>query len=91
MASHSEVIAASIAGALLGGVAGYLLMSEQGRVTRRHLEQSFVDFVRELNELRQVIEDGAGVIVNAWTALNSIAGEGAREPRPYSERRVSAY
>jgi gas vesicle protein len=90
--TQSRALAASLTGAIIGGIAGYLLISEQGQATRRQLERSLVDFSRELNDLRRLIEESATVVGGAWTAIRSALGERPGEPRSLPlDRRASAH
>jgi hypothetical protein len=43
-------------GALIGGVAGYLFLTEDGRVVRERLEPGMDDMLREVRRLRSAVE-----------------------------------
>ena len=49
MTDKSRAIVATIAGAVIGGVAGYFFFSEHGRALRRQIEPALDDFARELD------------------------------------------
>ena len=49
---NSRAMAATIAGAVIGGIAGYFLFTERGRAVRRQFEPALDDFARELNSFR---------------------------------------
>jgi gas vesicle protein len=74
---NARVMAASICGAVIGGVAGYLFFTEEGRRLRRQIEPALDDVMRELNSLRGTVSKAAGVATEGWKLLNDALGEGA--------------
>jgi len=80
---NSRAIAATVAGAVIGGVAGYLLFTERGRVFRRSLEPALEEFARELNSFRATVQKAAGVAGEGWKLLNDAMGEGGSAPRRF--------
>jgi hypothetical protein len=66
----SRAMAATIAGAVIGGAAGYLLFTERGRALRRDLEPALEDFARELNSFGVTVRKAAGVANEGWKLLN---------------------
>jgi gas vesicle protein len=73
--NNSRVMGATICGAVLGGVAGYLFFTEQGRSIRRQLEPAIEDFARELMSFRATIQKAANVANDGWKLLNDAIGE----------------
>ena len=59
--SNSRAVAASIVGAVLGGVAGYLFLTDHGKTLRRQLEPALDDVVRELTSFGSTVQKAAGV------------------------------
>ena len=80
--NNSRVIAATLVGAVVGGVAGYLFFTEQGRRVRRQLEPALEDFTRELMSFRATIQKAAGVANEGWKLLNDAIGENAAPRYP---------
>ena len=72
---NSRVMAATMVGAVIGGVAGYLFFTEQGRSVRRQLEPAIEDFARELMSFRTTVQKAAGVANEGWKLLNDALGE----------------
>ena len=72
---NSRAMAAAIVGAVVGGVAGYLFLTDDGRRLRRQLEPALEDFARELNSFRSTIAKAAGVANEGWQLLNEAMGE----------------
>lgn len=70
MADTSRALAASVVGAVLGGVAGYLFFTEHGRNLRRQLEPALEDIARELSSFRSTIQKAAGVATEGWKLVN---------------------
>ena len=83
MDENSRAIAVTVAGAVIGGVAGYLLFTERGRVFRRSLEPALEEFARELNSFRATVQKAAGVAGEGWKLLNEAMGEGGSAPRRF--------
>ena len=78
-----RTVAATIVGAVIGGMAGYLLFTERGRALRRQLEPALEDFARELNSFRGTIQRATGVASEGWRLLNDALGE---PPGPQGRR-----
>ena len=72
MRDDSWAVTATIAGAVIGGIAGYFLFTERGRALRRQLEPALDDCVRELNSFRHTVEKAAGVASNVTLLRRSI-------------------
>ena len=77
MTDTSRAMAATIVGAVIGGLAGYFFFTERGRELRRQIEPALDDIARELNSFRQTVEKAVGVASQGWNVLNE-----AMESRP---------
>jgi len=77
-------VAATIVGAVLGGLAGYLFFTERGRAVRRQFEPALDDFSRELMSFRATIQKAAGVANEGWKLLNEALGEAGQQPPRYA-------
>ena len=73
--NNSRVMAATMVGAVVGGVAGYLFFTDQGKSVRRQLEPAIEDFARELMSFRATIQKAAGAANEGWKLLNDAIGE----------------
>ena len=87
---NSQAVTASIVGAVIGGVAGYLFFSDEGRRLRRQIEPALDDFARELNSFRATVNKAAGVASEGWKLLNDAMGEGGRPPARYPSARQTS-
>ncbi len=88
----SRAMAASMIGAMIGGVAGYLFFTEHGRSIRRQIEPAIDDFARELNSFRSTLTKAAGVASDGWKLLNEAMGETPSvAPRYASSRQTSPF
>ena len=82
MTDNSRAVAASVVGAVIGGIAGYLLFTEQGRAFRRQLEPALEDFAHELNSFRSTVQKASGVANEGWRLLNDALGDDNRPKYP---------
>jgi hypothetical protein len=73
---NSRAMVATILGAAVGGVAGYLFFTEHGRHLRRQIEPALDDLSRELLSFRATVQKAAGVANEGWKLLNDAIGEG---------------
>jgi gas vesicle protein len=80
VSDNSRAIAASVVGAILGAVAGYLFFSEHGRRLRRQIEPVLDDFARDLSHFRGTALTAAGVASEGWKLLNEVLGESGPQP-----------
>ena len=90
---NSRAVAAAMVGAVVGGVAGYLFFTDEGRRLRRQLEPALEDFARELNSFRATLNKAAGVASEGWKLLNDAMGESSQivQPRYPSGRQTSPF
>ena len=79
---NSRVVLATVGGAVVGAIAGYLLFTEHGRSLRRQLEPALDDFSRELHSFRATVQRAAGVANEGWKLLNEALGDGAQQQPP---------
>jgi hypothetical protein len=62
-------MAATVAGAVLGAIAGYIFFTQQGRGLRRRLEPALADLVRELDEFRGTIMKASNAASEGWRLM----------------------
>jgi len=90
--NNSRAVAATIVGAVIGGVAGYLFFTDHGRSVRRQIEPALDDFARELMSFRATVQKAAGVANEGWKLLNEALGEGGQQaPRYASPHQTSPF
>jgi len=82
--NNSRAVAATVVGAVIGGMAGYLFFTDRGRAMRREFEPALDDFARELMSFRATVQKAAGVANEGWKLLNDALGEGAQAPPRYA-------
>jgi gas vesicle protein len=88
---NSRAMAATMVGAVIGGIAGYFFFTEHGRRVRRQLEPALEDFSRELMSFRATIQKAAGVANESWKLLNDALGEGGQTPRYPTTHQTSPF
>jgi gas vesicle protein len=89
--NNSREMVATIVGAVIGGVAGYLFFTERGRSVRRQIEPALEDFTRELMSFRNTIQKAAGAANEGWKVLNDTLGETGRPPGRYPSGQTSPF
>jgi hypothetical protein len=75
---NSRFWAATLGGAVVGAIAGYMFFTEDGRTFRRQLEPMLDDVMREMNSFRHTVEKAAHVAGEGWKLLNEALGEADR-------------
>ena len=83
MRDTSRTVAATVVGAVIGGMAGYLFFTDRGRAIRRSIEPALDDLARELNSFRGTVQKAAGVAGEGWRLLNEAMGEGGSQTRRF--------
>jgi gas vesicle protein len=89
VSDNSRAMVASLVGAVIGGMAGYLLFTDQGRALRRRIEPALEDIVRELSSFRSTIQKAASVANEGWNLLNEAASDD--RPRYSGPRQTSPF
>jgi len=87
---NSRAFAASVAGAVIGGVVGYLFFTEHGRWLRRQIEPALDDLAHELASLRSTVLKATGVANEGWNLLNETLGDSERQPLRYPHTHQSS-
>jgi gas vesicle protein len=59
-------------GALVGGVAGYLLLTERGRQMRDELEPRLNEVLGEVDRLRSTFESTRSAVAEGWRSFNQL-------------------
>jgi hypothetical protein len=76
MDERSRVLLTSLLGAALGGVVGFLYMTENGQRVREQIEPALDAIGSELRRARDAGEKVKNVAKEGQQTLNSIVGEG---------------
>lgn len=82
MDDRQRGIVAAAVGAVLGGVAAYVLFTERGRHLRRELEPALEEFGHELMQLRGTVARAVGVASQGWHILDDALGDTGKGPFP---------
>lgn len=64
MNDQTSIFLSSIVGAVIGGCAGYLFLTEDGRRLRQELEPKVADLVAELGKARTVVADAKNALAD---------------------------
>jgi hypothetical protein len=82
MTDNARATAATMIGAALGGIVGYLFFTEQGRSARRQIERALEDFARDFTRFRGTVQQATGAVHEGWTLLSEKLDDGTdRQPR----------
>jgi hypothetical protein len=72
---RSRVLLSTLAGAVLGGVGGWLYLTESGRRVRDQIEPRLDDFIHEMGRVRGTVDKARSAADEGWQSLNAIAGQ----------------
>jgi hypothetical protein len=75
-------VTATLIGAGIGAVVGYLFFTERGRELRRQIEPALEDLSRELYSFRSTVQKATGVANEGWKLLIETMGESGPQPPP---------
>jgi hypothetical protein len=75
---RSRVMAASVLGAVLGGVWGWLYMTENGRRVRDQIEPKLDDLVNEIGRIRGTVDKARTAATEGLRSLNEVTGAQGR-------------
>jgi gas vesicle protein len=89
--NNSQEIAATIVGAVIGGVAGFLFFTERGRRVRRQVGPVLEDFSREVMSFRNTVQEVGGVANEGWKLFHDMLGEGAEPFARYPGGQTSPF
>ena len=74
---RSRVLAATCLGAVLGGVWGWLYLTEHGRRVRDQIEPSIDNLVTEMTRVRGTVDKARAAANEGWRSLSDItSGQG---------------
>ena len=74
MDERSRVLMATLLGAVVGGVWGWLYMTDSGRRVRDQIEPKLDDFMNEMTRMRGTVEKARTAANEGWRSLNDVAG-----------------
>ena len=76
MDERSRVLMATLMGAVVGGVWGWLYMTEGGSRVRDQIEPRLDDFMKELTRMRGTVDKARNAANEGWRSLSDMAGGG---------------
>jgi hypothetical protein len=77
MSERSVVVLSAIAGAALGGLTGFLFLTDRGRQLRLDLEPRLDEFARELASLQGTVSRAASAATEGWRMVADAAARPA--------------
>jgi hypothetical protein len=88
---NTRAMVAAIVGAVIGGVAGYLFLTENGRtLRRRQIEPALEDLARELSGFSATLQKATGIASEGWKLLGDALGDGDARSSKYGNPRQTA-
>lgn len=80
MDDRGRVLGATLLGAAVGGLAGYLYLTENGRTLRRDLEPKLDDMLAEIRRLRAAILKVKEVAREGQRSVSEVIGDRGEAP-----------
>lgn len=80
MRHNAQALAATMVGAVIGGIAGYMFFTEEGRRWRRQLEPQVEGLINELQQFRGTLAKASSVAGEGWRILNETMQEHHGQP-----------
>lgn len=74
MDERSRVLVAACVGAVVGGVCGWLYLTESGRYVREQIEPRLDDLIGEMTRVRGTVEKARSAANEGWRSLSDITG-----------------
>lgn len=74
MDERSRVLTATFLGAVVGGVWGWLYLTENGRRVRDQIEPRLDDFIGEITRVRGTVEKARTAANEGWRSLSEMTG-----------------
>ena len=71
---RSRVLMATCMGAVIGGVWGWLYLTEAGRRVRTQIEPKLDDFINELTNVRSTVNKARSAANEGWRSLSDMTG-----------------
>lgn len=72
MNDRMKVMAAGMGGALIGSVAGYLLLTRRGEALRHEMLPQLEEFLGRVNELQASLVKARSVAAESWQTLQDL-------------------
>lgn len=70
-----RIVAASAVGAVLGGVAGFLFLTDRGRGVRRQMGPALDELREEIAGFGRSLEGAGGIAREGWKFIQDLAGD----------------
>jgi hypothetical protein len=78
---RSRVLLATMLGAAVGGLWGWLYLTEQGRRIKNQIEPKLDDFMREVTQMRGTVEKARSAANEGWRSLSEMTGAQSSQGR----------
>lgn len=86
MDDRTKVVVGGMAGAILGSLAGYLLLTRRGEALRREVVPQLEQFLSHVKELQASLVQARQVATESWQTLQDLTGKEAQGGIPPSTR-----
>ena len=80
MSERSQIVGATLAGAAIGGLIGYLFFTASGRRLRGEIEPRLTEASKEIVRVRDAVAQAFSALEDGKRSLERLAGEPDRWP-----------
>ena len=86
----SNNVMATVGGALVGAIAGFLFFTDDGKAFRRRFERTLEDANRELGKFRRTMGEASSLASEGRQLLNEVISDSTSQPLRYPNPRQTS-
>lgn len=80
MTEKDRILFGIVAGAVMGGVAGFFLFTERGRRARAEVEPYLAELAKDVSHLQELVSRVRDTANDGWRQVESLVGDRRTSP-----------